>query len=257
VLTALIAFFPTPGNGAIGSLEYSSHERKEYASRSSAYRCELCEKTNLELLPDLPPGVLEREGAPKLAKEVQDTLDANKHIAALVPPGGSAPATPAHGPLSVPPTPVNVAQGKKIVEAMPPSNPTSPSFVRSVSEPIGQRQGEQRATPSAASSSSSAAGVSSPGLAPLVLDEGLRQRQGRVTLPNVEEAQGAAVPAAVAPVAPAAAAVPQVQLVRPPPENKLSAVTVFLAFLIMLILMRKLYASSQAKAAFSYDFSQD
>jgi ubiquitin-conjugating enzyme E2 J1 len=28
MLTAMIAFFPTPGNGAIGSLDYSKEERQ-------------------------------------------------------------------------------------------------------------------------------------------------------------------------------------------------------------------------------------
>lgn len=289
VLTALIAFFPTPGAGAIGSLEYSSHERKEYARRSTAFRCELCEKTNEELLPDLPPGVLERAGGPpKLAQEVQATLDANKHIAATVP--SSTPSTPAHGPVSVPATPVNVAQAQRIMAEAGPSQPTSPLFVRSHSEPMGHTQHQQQqqqqgggeqpvgapvaATAAAASSSSSLLpSGASPSLAPLVLDEGLRQRQGRVVVPT-EEAKGqpagaTAAAAAVAAPPPAAAAVAQQPAVavqplaaqRPPPpaadNNQLSIVTVFLAFLIVLILMRKLYASSQAKAAFTYEFSQE
>jgi hypothetical protein len=256
VLTALIAFFPTPGAGAIGSLEYSSHERKEYASRSSEWCCPLCGRSNLDLLADLPPGVLERSGAPKLEREVQEMIDANKGIAAVT--VASTPGTPAMGPTggmaSTPQTPLNLAAGRALAEA--PSGPTSPTLVRSYSEPLaGTNQvgagemtlptAEPNAATSSSTSSAAAPGPSAAPPAPLVLDEGLRQRQGRVVDP-IAAPRAAPDPAAAAPVAP-----------RPAGGQQLSSVTVFLAFLILLILARKLYASSQAKAAFSFDFSQD
>jgi len=50
-LTALIAFLPTPPNGAIGSLDYSDKERERLAKRSVRYCCPTCGMSNLELLP--------------------------------------------------------------------------------------------------------------------------------------------------------------------------------------------------------------
>ena len=42
----------TPAAGAIGSLEYPAAERRRLAALSGAWRCELCDATNVELLPD-------------------------------------------------------------------------------------------------------------------------------------------------------------------------------------------------------------
>lgn len=41
-LLALIAFMPTKGNRAIGSLDYSDPERRELAKHSKTWRCEIC-----------------------------------------------------------------------------------------------------------------------------------------------------------------------------------------------------------------------
>ena len=309
VLTALIAFFPTPGNGAIGSLEYSPAERREYAARSGAVTCELCGgKSNLEMLPDLPAGAAERSGAsvgpPALPADVLATIDQNKGIPALS--GVSQPGTPAHGSSApttssqAPPTPLALSQGARIAASMP-SNPMSPMLLRTFSEPVklapGQSQGvgegsmtmppptseeicaaapAAASTPSASSSStvpaisaSSAATVSSsaptPLLAPLVLDEGLRQRQGRVVLANEQQQQqlaqnNAPVAAHAQPAAPAVAvaaaraqALPQQQRQQQQGGAPLSSVTVLLTLLILLILARKLYSSVRSKPSFGLD----
>jgi hypothetical protein len=314
VLTALIAFFPTPGNGAIGSLEYSAHERREYARRSGAFACELCGgKTNLEMLPDLPEGEAERaagktRAAPTLAKEVLDTIQQNKDIPALTAASAAAqagtassqPGTPAQPrPLGAvaPPTPMHLSQAQCIAAAMP-SGPTSPLLHRTYSAPVplpeGQEQplvgegtmllpppsasqlanaaaaGSAAPTPligSVASSpaASTSAGVSSQ-LSPLHLDEGLRQRQGRVTLETLPEAQQqqlqAAVPAVAAAAQPAAppAEAPAMQqqaaavAVPVRAAAPLSSVTVFLSFLILLILARKLWGSVNRQTEFGLDF---
>lgn len=295
VLTALIAFFPTPGNGAIGSLEYSPAERREYAARSGAATCELCGgKSNLEMLPDLPAGAAERSGAsagpPALPADVLATIDQNKGIPALT--GVSQPGTPAQGASvsssggsgQAPPTPLALSQGARIA-AMAASNPMSPMLLRTFSEPVKLAPGQAQAgvgegsmtlpppgeeimnaaaaatTPasSAAASAASAASVSSsaptPQLAPLVLDEGLRQRQGRIVLPPEQQlaavgnAPVAAVPARAAVAAVAAAPRAQVQQGGAP----LSSVTVLLTLLILLILARKLYSSVHSKPSFGLD----
>ncbi|KAK0086726.1 hypothetical protein PV325_002642 [Microctonus aethiopoides] len=41
-LLALIAFMPTPGNGTIGSLDYSAEERQKLAKKSSTWKCDIC-----------------------------------------------------------------------------------------------------------------------------------------------------------------------------------------------------------------------
>lgn len=43
-LLALIAFMPTPGNGTIGSLDYSTEERQKLAKKSLNWQCDNCGK---------------------------------------------------------------------------------------------------------------------------------------------------------------------------------------------------------------------
>ena len=49
-LLAIIAFMPTPGQGTIGSLDYSPEERRVLARRSRAWACPLCGNTAGALL---------------------------------------------------------------------------------------------------------------------------------------------------------------------------------------------------------------
>lgn len=42
IMTALIAFFPSPADGAIGGLDYTAAERSRLAAHSLAWRCEGC-----------------------------------------------------------------------------------------------------------------------------------------------------------------------------------------------------------------------
>jgi len=41
-LLAIIGFMPTPGQGTIGSLDYTPEERKNYARKSANFKCEEC-----------------------------------------------------------------------------------------------------------------------------------------------------------------------------------------------------------------------
>lgn len=43
-LLALIAFMPTPGNGTIGSLDYSTEERQKLAKKTLNWKCDTCGK---------------------------------------------------------------------------------------------------------------------------------------------------------------------------------------------------------------------
>ena len=62
VLMAIIAYMPMPGEGSIGSLDCTSIERAKLAALSSTFKCRDCQKTNLELLPEMEevPGELQQ-----------------------------------------------------------------------------------------------------------------------------------------------------------------------------------------------------
>jgi len=53
-LTALIGFFPTPGNGAIGALDYPDDERQKLAVLSTSWCCSQCGSKNANALIDPP-----------------------------------------------------------------------------------------------------------------------------------------------------------------------------------------------------------
>jgi ubiquitin-conjugating enzyme E2 J1 len=55
ILEALIAFLPTPADGAIGSLNYTIVERQSLAKQSVDYFCPVCQKKCSELLQTCPP----------------------------------------------------------------------------------------------------------------------------------------------------------------------------------------------------------
>jgi len=52
-LLAIIGFMPTPGQGTIGSLDYTPQERKRLAKKSATFHCDTCGTTPAQLL--LPP----------------------------------------------------------------------------------------------------------------------------------------------------------------------------------------------------------
>ncbi|CAD7922990.1 unnamed protein product [Amoebophrya sp. A120] len=52
MIEALRSFFPSPPDGALGALNYPSETRRRIAEKETRqWRCEVCEKTNEELLP--------------------------------------------------------------------------------------------------------------------------------------------------------------------------------------------------------------
>ncbi|XP_072036247.1 uncharacterized protein [Amphiura filiformis] len=51
VLLAIIGFMPTKGEGAIGSLDYTTQERKVLAKRSQEWKCKQCDVPNKSILP--------------------------------------------------------------------------------------------------------------------------------------------------------------------------------------------------------------
>ena len=74
ILEALISFLPTPGDGAIGALDYKPEERRRLAKQSQSFVCPICGPIE-KLLPKLDP---DRE---KSAKSGESTF--SKQIAEL------------------------------------------------------------------------------------------------------------------------------------------------------------------------------
>jgi ubiquitin-conjugating enzyme E2 J1 len=66
-LLAIIGFMETPGEGALGSLDYTPEERKILAKRSQAYLCPKCGMTNSQVLLPLSDKSID---AQKEAKEL-------------------------------------------------------------------------------------------------------------------------------------------------------------------------------------------
>jgi ubiquitin-conjugating enzyme E2 J1 len=62
---------PTLGEGAIGSLDYTSEERKQLAKKSLTYCCTTCQIDNSSVLPVLTEkSDLERAEAKELASQI-------------------------------------------------------------------------------------------------------------------------------------------------------------------------------------------
>jgi ubiquitin-protein ligase len=54
IMEALRSFFPTPGDGAIGALDWPADVRKKIANESRTWTCEVCQESNEVILPTAP-----------------------------------------------------------------------------------------------------------------------------------------------------------------------------------------------------------
>lgn len=71
ILEALISFLPTPADGAIGALDWTSAERKKLAQRSVNYACPTCGCKAVDLLPKLKPKSESEKPKSKFQKEIE------------------------------------------------------------------------------------------------------------------------------------------------------------------------------------------
>lgn len=72
ILEALISFLPTPGDGAIGALDYKPEERRRLAKQSQSFCCPICGPV-AQLLPKLDPGRKNSEkGSGSFSKEIAE-----------------------------------------------------------------------------------------------------------------------------------------------------------------------------------------
>lgn len=71
ILEALIAFLPSPADGAIGALDWTPEERKRLAKKSVQFCCHRCGKT-ADLLPKLSDGEKLKKGvSSRFEKEIE------------------------------------------------------------------------------------------------------------------------------------------------------------------------------------------
>lgn len=75
ILEALHAFFPTPAEGAVHSLDWSDAVRRDLARLSSAYVCPTCRKSNLELITEVNSSF---DGASPAADGTDEVNDESK-----------------------------------------------------------------------------------------------------------------------------------------------------------------------------------
>ncbi|KAH7647767.1 Ubc6p like ubiquiting conjugating enzyme E2 transmembrane domain at C [Cryptosporidium bovis] len=80
MLDALHAFFPTPGEGAIHSLDWSPEIRKKLAEESVNWKCSSCNETNLEALSRLCPENNDKQGDSSFKQENPIIQQINKCI---------------------------------------------------------------------------------------------------------------------------------------------------------------------------------
>lgn len=74
VLLAIISFMPTPAQGHIGALDYSSEERRILARKSHHWKCDLCGDISQHLKPATTTNTITEA---ELSSDVSPTTDTN------------------------------------------------------------------------------------------------------------------------------------------------------------------------------------
>jgi len=138
ILEALISFLPTPGEGAIGALDWKPEERKRLANESREWRCAECGLVS-SLLPPVP------EGGIDVSKSTfkDEISQLHMHAGMVTPekterktPGNtpsesegeaSAPVTPSPTPLSAPAAASPTLNMPQVCIPCPPSPTPKPS----------------------------------------------------------------------------------------------------------------------------------
>lgn len=71
ILEALISFLPTPADGAIGALDWTSAERKKLAKQSQDFFCPTCNCKVITLLPKFKPNQQKKSRSSQFQKEIE------------------------------------------------------------------------------------------------------------------------------------------------------------------------------------------
>ncbi|KAJ3049508.1 Ubiquitin-conjugating enzyme E2 J1 [Rhizophlyctis rosea] len=158
-LTAIISFFPTKGEGAIGSLDWTEEERKVCALKSRTWTCPSCGSRNEDALPDesvVASVKLEAEEGLGILVKAEGKAEDGKGREANdgKVDGGVAPATgdgdaPTTSPTSssVPASQAPAEQPQSTPVPLPPPS-TSSAASPVIAPPSSQPDLRQRATPS-------------------------------------------------------------------------------------------------------------
>ena len=216
VLTALMAFFPTPAAGAIGSLEYTDGEKVALAGKSPHFVCPQCQVSNAELVRRQERGEEEEEEA------VEGRAARQAQLSSAAPASDGAEEEEEVGPVGVA-VAVAVADSSAVPpvasSASPPSSAAAPSSVSLPSSLSSSPPSPAASVVSSVPPNPSSAAAAAPPLA-------------------------APVPSVVSPAvpAPAPAAVAVTAAPSSTPPGRLSRLTVFLSLLILALLLRKLLA---------------
>ncbi|GMI52911.1 hypothetical protein TeGR_g3528 [Tetraparma gracilis] len=143
ILEALISFFPTPGEGAIGALDWRPEERAKLALKSRSWVCPECGPVEGLCLP-----LTDENRALKPSKYCEEIKALHVHTVAASPGKGAPPPSPAgagggEGAAASPP-PGAPAPPSPLAEPLPPPavpgpepGPAAPSFWDS-SDPVIQ-----------------------------------------------------------------------------------------------------------------------
>eukprot|EP01053_Blabericola_migrator_P005693 Blabericola_migrator_1__5692@NODE_288_length_10293_cov_65_527675_g237_i0_p3_GENE_NODE_288_length_10293_cov_65_527675_g237_i0NODE_288_length_10293_cov_65_527675_g237_i0_p3_ORF_typecomplete_len409_score81_14UQ_con/PF00179_26/9_4e22ProkE2_B/PF14461_6/0_0031DUF2890/PF11081_8/2_7e02DUF2890/PF11081_8/0_41zfSec23_Sec24/PF04810_15/0_1_NODE_288_length_10293_cov_65_527675_g237_i077178943 len=108
ILDALHAFFPTPGEGAVHSLDWPDHSRRQLAEASKRFTCPVCQLSNQDIInancTPLPPGATSPiPKVPDMPREVEK-VEVPKEEPAEAPTSAEAPPEPSTHPAAHPAT---------------------------------------------------------------------------------------------------------------------------------------------------------
>lgn len=82
ILEALVSFLPSPSDGAIGALDWTSEERKNLAKKSVDYSCPVCGKCSTILL-DIEKKLIAKEGTSSGSNKPNKFQKEIEHLHAL------------------------------------------------------------------------------------------------------------------------------------------------------------------------------
>lgn len=80
ILEALISFLPTPADGALGALDWTSEERKKLARESLKFRCPVCCCEGTQTCVDLLPKIKTKGGDGKKKTKFQEEIEKLKML---------------------------------------------------------------------------------------------------------------------------------------------------------------------------------
>jgi hypothetical protein len=237
MLIALIAFFPTPPNGAIGSLDYTPKEKHALAKSSGEWTCELCKKKNSELLADLTDE--QKEKQMKSNAEDKETLSSLTSKAAAAAQNGGTVLSP----LQTPTTTTASSLGSPLLLSANNTGSTSAAVhgstpAQSVTPNTGQM--EPLLMPAAALTVMNNAGASNSTANTSTLAE-TKDQAAIANSPAVSSSTSSLPASPLSVLSSRATAVTPAVLLKQEKEQLLSLLTVLLSFAILILLIRKYF----------------